>query len=129
MLHIGHRAITNSDGHKVTGLSFSAPEIIGFGRADVNDSQLYMEGGPTKTATVYVAGFGNRSRPVYMWGEIVEFVVTFNRSGGRDGRANGHYEIWQQSAGCELRRKCQHADGADVPMGGEPNVEKPHSDQ
>ena len=79
VLAIGHRAITNSDGHKVTGASFITAEIIGFGRADLDDNELYMEGGPTKTATVHISGFGNRSRPVYMWGEIVEFVVTFNR--------------------------------------------------
>ena len=79
VLAIGHRAITNSDGHKVTGTSFITAEIIGFGRADLDDNELYMEGGPTKVATVHVSGFGNRSRPVYMWGEIVEFVVTFNR--------------------------------------------------
>ena len=79
VLHIGHRAITNSGGHKVTGGSFNAPGIIGFGRGTGASSRLYWAHDPTTSHTYWRVGHGQTTRPTFRWGEIMELHATFNR--------------------------------------------------
>ena len=82
VLHIGHRAITNSGSHKVTGGVFSAPTIVGYGRGVGSASRWDLASTPSTNQlwwedSIPPARFV--SRPTYKWGEIIEAHATFDR--------------------------------------------------
>ncbi len=70
VLAIGHRAITDSAAHKVTGGTFNAAKIIGHGSGTGSGGARLMAVDPSKSVN---------SKYTYMWGEIVELHVTFDR--------------------------------------------------